>query len=188
MQLNREDAAKVISLGGLGLAACALTRKLAPKKHPVTDLGTKKAPVEAIHNDPTIAAAFGKLKHYRELEPDLFDSGLCNADRLLFLENALATKQVYPKPEDKTDAFVFFRASIIQLDEFQHLVRDQMGNGHGLAVNACYDTIYRQMQQHLLNVLRLCSQLNLSVLIEQAPLEIERIKLNRQLKSGRRRE
>jgi hypothetical protein len=63
--------------------------------------------------------------------------------------------------------------AVNRLNQFQFLVRERMGNDHGLAVNIFVKKIYDQLKKHVLNVLHLCSDFRPERLISRAAIEVE---------------
>jgi hypothetical protein len=161
------------TLGFVGLGVYQLCMSLAKRNiNPCVDF---EDPVESMNCDEIIRNAMIELQTYRKLNPWIFKSALQNIDQLLFLENALLTRQIRAVPNDKATSWTFFRMALKRLNQFQFLVRQRMGNEHGLVTNLLVKKIYNQLQKHLLNILHLCSEFKPEHLIERAPLEIQRI-------------
>ncbi len=180
-----QDAAKWALVGGIGFASYQLGIKAFQRK--IDSCADFKHPVEAIQHDPVMREAFLNLQGYSQLRPYEFQIALSHADRLLFLEQQLITGQVQPTRNDKAIAFTCFRMSAKKLNELKNIVRDKMGNDHGLVVHLLIEKIYKKLQAHLLNVLHLCSKFDPLKLIEKAPKEIEKLLAREELQQLRKR-
>lgn len=173
LQFYPGDAEKFLKWGSIGFLGFGMYQMAATlAKRNVNPCVEFKDPVEAIHFDPMIRDAYIRLQNYREINPWLFKSSLQNTDQLLFLENALLTEQVYPSRQDKDLSFTYFRMAVNRLNQFQHLIRSEMGNEHAMAVNMIVKKVYEQLQKHFLNILHLCSEFKPEHLIQRAPLEV----------------
>jgi hypothetical protein len=179
MILYPDDAKNFLKwgvVGFLGLGAYQLFMTLAKRNiNPSVDFIDQ---VESMNCDPLIRDAMMSLQSYRQLNPWLFKSALQNIDQLLFLENALLNKQIKAVHNDKVASWSFFRMALSRLEQFQFLVRERLGNEHGLTVNIFARKIYAQLQKHILNVLHMCSEFKPEHLLARAPLEVERVLKN----------
>jgi len=175
MILYPDDAKKFLkwgALGFIGLGAYQLFMTVAKRNiNPSVEFTD---PVESMNHDPIIRDSFIHIQPYRKLNPWLYKSALQNVDQLLFLENALLSQEVSPVRNDKVAAWSHFRMGVNRLNQFQFLVRERMGNDHGMAVNLFVRKIYDQMKKHALNILHLCSEFKPENLIARAPFEVER--------------
>jgi len=169
---DAKDFIKWGAIGFLGFGGYQLFMNIAKRNiNPSVDFVD---PVESMNCDPIIRDCFINIQPYRKLNPWLFKTALQNVDQLLFLENALLSQEVHPVRNDKVSAWTYFRMGVNRLNQFQFLVRERMGNEHGLAVNIFVKKIYEQMKKHALNVLHLCSEFKPEHLIARAPLEVDR--------------
>lgn len=175
MILYPDDAQKFLKWGTLGFVGLGLYQLfMTVAKRNINPSVEFKDPVESMNCDPIIRDSFVHIQSYRKLNPWLFKSALQNADKLLFLEDALLSQKAFPVRNDKVSAWTYFRLSVNRLNQFQYLVRERMGNEHGLAVNIFVRKVYDQLQKHVLNVFHLCSEFKPENLIARAPFEVER--------------
>lgn len=159
------------ALGFLGLGAYQMFMTLAKRNiNPCCEL---KDRTESLNNDPMIRDAFIHMQNYRELNPWLFKSALQNTDQLLFLEDALVSEKTVPVRKDKELAFTYFRMAVQRLNQFQMLVREELGNEQGMCVNIFVKKIYEQLQKHLLNTFHMCSRFKPENLIVRAQAEVQ---------------
>ena len=165
------DFLKWGSIGFLGFGIYQLGMRVAKRNiNPSCDL---KDRADSLDCDPLIRECFINIQEYRDLNPWLFKTALQNVDHLLFLEHVLLTKKVFPTRNDKAISFSYFRMGIIRLNMFQLLVKEKLGNDHGVCVNIFVEKIYTQLQKHFLNILHLCSEFKPEFLISRAKKEVE---------------
>jgi hypothetical protein len=172
--LQQTDVADFVKWGAIGAVSMGvyqLGMKVAQRKiNPCVDLKDRG---DSLNHDPIIRDAFINLQKYRELNIWLFKTALQNVDHLLFLEYALLSKSVSPTHTDKSIAFSYFRMAVIRLNMLQLLVKEHLGNDHGMAVNIFVKQVYTQIQKHFLNVLHICSEFKPSNLIARAQQEVD---------------
>jgi hypothetical protein len=165
------DFIKWGAIGFVGMGVYQLGMRVAQRNiNPSVDLEDR---ADSINLNPIIRDSFVNLQSYRSLNPWLFRTSLQNVDHLLFLENALLTKQISPSQNDKAISFSHFRMGVVRLNQFQLIVKDKLGNSHAMAVNIFVKKIYDQIQKHFLNVLHICSRFNPGDLVARAQQEID---------------
>jgi hypothetical protein len=171
-QSDVRDFVKFGAIGFLAMGIYQIGMRVAKRNiNPCVDLLDR---ADSLSVDPIILDSFVNIQSYRDLNPWLFRTALQNVDRLLFLENALLSKQVHATSNDKAISFSYFRMSIIRLNQLQLLVKEKLGNEHALACNIFVQKIYFQMQKHFLNVLHLCSDFKPEFMIARAKSEVDR--------------
>ena len=169
-----EDAKRFLKWGALGFVGLGVYQMfMTVAKRNINPSVEFEDPVESMNCDPIIRDAFIHIQPYRKLNPWLYKTALQNADQLLFLENVLLSQEASAQRNDKVCAWSHFRMAVNRLNQFQFLVRERMGNDHGMAVNIFVKKIYEQLKKHVLNVLHLCSDFRPDRLIARAPMEVE---------------
>jgi hypothetical protein len=168
---DAQDFLKWGIVGFVGFGAYQMASKLA--RRTADPMSVLVDPVESIGNDPVILEALVKIQSYRELNPWMFSMAVRNIDHLLFLENALVSKEVQPVRNDKALAFTYFRIALTRLNTFQHLIKHKLSNKHAMAVNIYTEKIYDQLKKHFLNVLHLCSVIRPENLLKRAEEDVE---------------
>lgn len=167
-----QDFVKWGSIGFLGLGIYTIGMKVA--KRNINSAIDLKDQTESVHLDQTVLEAFLNLQSYRDLNPWLFRTALHNIDHLLFLEDVLLRKVTLPTHNDKIISFSYFRIAVSRMNAFQLLVKERLGNDHGLVVNILIKNVYTQLQKHLLNILHMCSEFKPENLIARAQQEVDK--------------
>lgn len=174
ISLEKSDLKHFMTWGAIGFL-CLGTYKMSTRivNKSISPSANLIDETESLHVDAKICEAFTNLQEYRDLNPWLFKTGIQNVDHLLFLEQILLNGESDPVPNDKVIAFSHFRMALHRLNSFQKLVSEQLGNEHGLAVQIYIESIYEQLQKHLLNIFHMCSQFDPSSLISRAKKEVQ---------------
>lgn len=169
-----DDVKQLFKYGVLGASAMILYQFFHTMNRrsidPCSELVDKP---ESMNTDPLLRDSFIILQSYRDLNRVRFRSAVLHVDKLLFLEKQLLDEKIQPLPDDKNTAFSYFKVGLNALNEFQYIVRDRLGNSHGMAANIQVQNIYTQMQKHLMNIFHLCLQFDPTKLAQRAKHDVE---------------
>jgi hypothetical protein len=181
-QHDLKNAARWGLAGGVALGLYQLGLTLMRRKlHPEVQLIDQQ---EKLHLDSIIYDAFMQLQAYRKLNVFLFTTALHNTDRLLLLEDVLYQKEVFANKNDPIIAWTYFKMAVNRLKLFQMEVKQQLGKEHAFAVNTLVNKIYSQLQKHLMNILHMCQQFNVSDMIKQADRAIAEAQSRHRAETG----
>jgi hypothetical protein len=103
---------------------------------------------------------------------------------LLLLEDVLYQKEVFANKNDPIIAWTYFKMAVNRLKLFQMEVKQQLGKEHAFAVNTLVNKIYSQLQKHLMNILHMCQQFNVSDMIKQADRAIAEAQSRHRAEAG----
>ena len=175
-KIYKSDVNDFVRWGAVGFVAMGLYQLgLKMNKRNISKSAELKVRTEAMDCDPIILEALINIQHYKDLAPWFFEPAVTNIDRLLFLENAMLKKDIIPMSKDKSIAFIYFKVGLNRLNEFQYIVKEEMGNDHGATVNIYVKKIYEQIQKHFINCLHMCGNFKPENFIKRAEEEVQKV-------------
>lgn len=157
-------------LGGAALSVYQLWAVWARRNHyPNSELLDRQ---ESLHLDTVIQQSFVQLQVYRNVDVFYFSTALHNIDRLLFLEDVLVRKEVFPSQDDAVIATEYYTIAKQRLNALQKLIKKEKGIKHYMVANTLINKIFGQVHRHFQNVLRMCSSFNVQDLLAYANQQI----------------
>jgi hypothetical protein len=173
-QISDVDRQSILKCGAAALGSFAGFQVLKSVVRPTKDPNAVLIdPSESLHNDTLIRRNLLKLQLYRDLNPVAFGLIVKNIDCLLFLEKVLDSKEARATHNDKYIAFWHYGIAVRQMNIFQLVVLEMLGNEHGKCVNLLVEDIYSRLQKHLSRVFDMCSDFKLENILKAAPREVE---------------
>jgi hypothetical protein len=178
--VKKQDLNKILSwflVGGAGFSAYKYWQLYIERN--INPYGELKDKNECIVHEKELYEYICQLQAYRDLNPWLFSTIVRNIDELLFLEDVMLKGKITPIRKDIYKAYTHFHVSLNRLDQFEQIVKQELGPPHSLAFKHNVRNITKKLWIHLVNIFHMCTSFNPNDIYKRATEEVQR-KLNKQ--------